>query len=166
HLDNQYDDIINAVEDIAIQTSYVSVPAKGKSPAKMGLRIYRFKDRLTRYIFGRTGILLDIKFKTRGLGRKAVFRDPRSPVESVTVRFVHLPPISSNAGLWKNVLTHRPTKIPGKVIPIPDKDRAGFRARVRAVLSDMGPSLKVWDKEGYRLSTTVFDEVEKLKQME
>ena len=163
HLYNQRQAISNAIEDLAIQASYVFRRATATSPPQMALRVHKFKDKLVRYIFGRTGVLLDIELNTTRRGRNALL-NRSNPVNAVTVQFLHLPPISSNSNLWRDALTHR-TTVTGRT-PIPEDERGAVRTRVRQVVRGMGPSSQVWSNDGYRLSRHVFEAVDELARQE
>jgi hypothetical protein len=129
----------------------------------MGLRVHKFKDKLTRYIFGKTGVLLNIELNTRGRGRRATL-NATDPIESIEVLYIHLPPIASNSNLWRKALEHRPAA--GGSIPIPRDERPVLRTRIRAILREWGPSSRVWSDRGYLFSAAVFERENELYQME
>lgn len=173
HLSNQKDDIQHVVRRLAIESSDPKPGPKGgtaKRP-KMQLNARKLEAKLGRYIFGKTGILLEIDLKQQG-GKG--FKGPHEklvtadPVDKLTVRFVHLPPISSNSTLWKDVLLTRPGDPlnPTQSTKLTDDERNELRPRIRQVLRHMGPASNVWDRKSYQLDVAVFREVETLRKLE
>ena len=165
HIVNHRVAIENAIDDLAIQASYTVRRGTGSSPPEMGLRVHRFKDKLVRYIFGRTGVLFDIELNTTGRGRRARL-NRQNPVNELKVMFLHLPPISSNSNLWNDALTHRTNATGGRGTAIPTDERGAVRTRARQVLRNMGPSSQAWANNGYRLSYAVYQEIDELARLE
>ncbi len=137
HLQNQYNDIAAAIEDLAIRSSFEAERAREGRPARMQLNVAEFRRRLERYIFGKTGILLDIDIPVRGIGADAVMTNPRNPIHEMTLGFVFLPPIHGGTQLWRDALTHRTTAA-GTADAISESERAELRPRIRVVLRSIG----------------------------
>jgi len=165
HLLSNHDVIAQAIEDIAIRASWEAERAKGNKPARMALDIHDFTRRLERFIFGKTGILLNLDLDPRGHGRAATFANASAPYKKAEVTFVFLAAIHGNSRLWLDALEYRSRLGQPKVL-IPQGDRASWRTRIRAVLRDLGPSSAVWVAGEYRLSAGVFEGADKLAEIE
>ena len=177
HLTNQKADIQAAIRALAIDSSDpVPLPKTGTAgKPTMQLNVRKLEAKLSRYIFGKTGILLEVDLrqhaaikipgKRPGPHEKLVVDNP---VDKLTVRFVHLPPISSNSPLWQHALKSRPADPLHPTIPttLTDADRTELRPRIRQVLQHMGPASTVWSRNAYELDVAVFRKVEELRTLE
>jgi hypothetical protein len=154
HLRNSHAEIKGAIREIAIRASYQAERARKGKPARMALSVDDFMRRLERFIFGKTGILLELNADTQGRGRDKEFRHVKAPFTGATVKFVFLPPIHGNSPLWADALVNRGSKT------IPKADRPEWRTGIRAVLRELGPSSSIWVSNEYRLTEKVFRAVE------
>jgi hypothetical protein len=165
HLLANHRDIAEAIEDIAIRASYEAERARGGRPPRMALNISDFTRRLERFIFGKTGILLELEADTRGHGRDATFVSTNAPYKKAEVKYVFLAVIHGNSRLWTDALEYR-SHLGRPKTAIPPSERAAWRTQIRAVLRHLGPSSAVWVGGEYRLSAGVFDAAEELTRLQ
>jgi hypothetical protein len=166
HLLAAHPDIAAAVEDIGIRASYEAERARDGRPARMALNVHDFSRRLERYIFGKTGILLELSAQTRGLGRDAVFQNASAPYQHADVKFVFLANVHGNSRLWTDALAHRTTAGGTQGTAITAAERAELRTQIRPVLRDLGPSSSIWDGSAYRFSHAIFAAAEELTRLQ
>ena len=167
HLQNWSTDIGEAVEDVAVRASYEAERARDGNPPRMALDISDFTRGMERYIFGKTGILLDLEYQDRGSGRDATFASPTAPYDRAQVKYVFLANVHGNTRLWQEALTHRGTAAGGRATTeIPRDERAGWRTQIRAVLRDLGPSASVWASSAYCFAPSIFAAAETLTQLQ
>ncbi|GAB6192456.1 eCIS core domain-containing protein [Desulfocastanea catecholica] len=159
-------DISEAIEDIAIRSSWEAEPARGRQPARMALNIHEFTRRLERYILGKTGIMLELNAAQRGHGRRATFRHPNNPYQSAEVKFVFLADVHGNSRLWREALQYRTVVGGARGAIIPEADRATLRRQIRAILHDLGPSTSIWLSNDYRFSHRIFSAAEELASLQ
>lgn len=164
HLQGSMTDIGEAIEDIAIRASFEAEPARAGHRVRMGLNISDFTRRLERYIFGKTGILLDLEYRDSGTGRDATFRVPGTPYDRAQVKYVFLANVHGNTRLWQEALTHRGAVGGGRGVAIALADRPAWRTRIRAVLRDLGPSSSVWSGSAYCFTPAIFAAAEELER--
>jgi hypothetical protein len=120
----------------------------------------RFAVALARYIFGRTGILME--FDLLPADRKD--EETAITVSNVKVLYVHLPPVRANHSLWTKATAGLVGKNQEESDLLADKDRL-FR-RLRLYLESKGPAPGIWKPKTYGLQQRVLSElVEFVKAM-
>lgn len=165
HLLNSFDDIREAIEDIAIRASFEAEPARDGNPARMQLDIEDFTRRLERYIFGKTGILFHLVFDSRGHGRTATFTSAR-PYDRAEVRYVFLANVHANTGLWRRAMSHTTAGTPPIASVLTDESERGeLRTQIRAVLRDLGPSASVWLPTAFHFTPSIFEAATRLREL-
>ena len=159
HLQNNRLNISNAVEDIAINASYIARRGRDGNPPTMGLDVNDFTRRLERYILGKTGIMLSLNPNTDNrTGRRKRFRSVNRPYNSANVTFIFLPAIHANSSLWRDLIMSQYPEL------TTSEQKAKKRRLIRSVLRDFGTSASVWIT-GYRLSEIVNQAVERLESI-
>ncbi len=96
-----------------------------------------FKTQLERFIYGESGILLEIEIRGQGSGAARRIQAP-DPVGKVRVHWVHLGDLHGGTDLWKLVLDNTYTAAQ------PKDDRAKARQWARVLIQQRGPSLFIF----------------------
>jgi hypothetical protein len=131
-----------------------------------------FEQKLTRYIFARSGMLFDIEFNkgAKPATGKATTIDLADPFSSFKLIGLHLPFIGGTATLWDLIINNTwvknyPKTLPGakkskfKTLPIADAI-ALYKASARLVLSVRGPSPLLYHRTEFRFSDITAREIE------
>jgi Domain of unknown function (DUF4157)/Novel toxin 14 len=110
----------------------------------------RFRIVLERYILGKSGIALTIKFADQGAGEGA--REEPVKVEKVTVEFVYLQIIHGGSNLWQLAVKD--------LLPDP-KERTKWLPRLRTHLAGRGATPGIWKPNEYSLRDSVLEDTKK-----
>lgn len=133
-------DLDAAMHYIAYRVQQPQNPASKSDPQDMWLDASLFMTELRRYIFGRTGVLIDAKEKVltlkvkRGKTTKELDTlDPTTPIKSLSVEFIDLGLVNAGSALYKKIFEDSfgdSMKIGGKKVPMDANHRRSLRVQL------------------------------------
>lgn len=161
-----------AHEGKAVKTKDSSGITKEKT--EYSLNPSRLKQEFEEYVFGKTGVLLDIEFhlETPAAGAPENKQLKLSdPIASLKVEALHLAYLGGTAGLWDTVIENTWIKHYPVIVP-PSRFKntadfknqaeavAAYKLNARLVLRDAGPQPKVFVNNEFRFSNWFAKQVE------
>lgn len=157
-------DLDAAIHYIAYRVQKPQDPTSKREPKAMWLDASLFMTELRRYIFGRTGVLVDAKEKAltvsvkRGKSTKKLDTlDPTTPIKSLAVQFIDLGLVNAGSALYKKIFedsfgSKMKDKL-GKSVPMDADYRRALRVQIASYArSADGPGMFLSSKMALKAS--------------